>query len=70
MVPPDGGWGWVVCAASFLCNVVVDGIIFSCGMLLPEFKKEFGVSNAEVSWVSSLLGGFYLIVGEILSVSV
>ena len=24
--PPDGGWGWVVCFASFLCNFMVDGI--------------------------------------------
>ena len=24
--PPDGGWGWVVCAASFLCNMILDGI--------------------------------------------
>ncbi|KAG0716397.1 Monocarboxylate transporter 14 [Chionoecetes opilio] len=67
VVPPDGGWGWVVVLASFMCNVVVDGIIFSCGMLLPYFKEEFGVSNSEVSWVSSLLGGFYLIVGPFVS---
>ncbi|KAK3880530.1 hypothetical protein Pcinc_014978, partial [Petrolisthes cinctipes] len=67
VVPPDGGWGWVVVAASFMCNVVVDGIIFSCGMLLPMFKEEFEVSNSEVSWVSSLLGGFYLIVGPFVS---
>ncbi|KAK8721255.1 hypothetical protein OTU49_012858 [Cherax quadricarinatus] len=67
VVPPDGGWGWVVVAASFMCNVVVDGIIFSCGMLLPRFREEFNVSNSEVSWVSSLLGGFYLIVGPFVS---
>ncbi|MPC35452.1 Monocarboxylate transporter 13 [Portunus trituberculatus] len=63
VVPPDGGWGWVVVAASFMCNAVVDGIIFSCGMLLHLFKEEFGVSTSDVAWVSSLLGGFYLIVG-------
>lgn len=67
VVPPDGGWGWVVVVASFMCNVVVDGIIFSCGMLLPLFKEEFEVSNSDVSWVSSLLGGFYLIVGPFVS---
>ncbi|KAK7074273.1 hypothetical protein SK128_018151, partial [Halocaridina rubra] len=67
VVPPDGGWGWVVVAASFMCNVVVDGIIFSCGMLLPELKKAFNASMTEVSWVNSLLGGFYLIVGPFVS---
>ncbi|XP_045112740.1 monocarboxylate transporter 5-like isoform X2 [Portunus trituberculatus] len=67
VVPPDGGWGWVVVAASFMCNAVVDGIIFSCGMLLHLFKEEFGVSTSDVAWVSSLLGGFYLIVGPFVS---
>ena len=22
-IPPDGGWGWIICIASFLCNAVV-----------------------------------------------
>lgn len=45
MVPPDGGWGWVVVAASFMCNFVVDGIIFSGGSLLKPIQEEFNVSN-------------------------
>ena len=24
--PPDGKWGWIIVAASFLCNMVLDGI--------------------------------------------
>jgi len=27
--PPDGGWGWVVCFASFMCNLILDGKILS-----------------------------------------
>ena len=26
--PPDGGWGWVVCLASFMCNLILDGIAY------------------------------------------
>ncbi|CAG9133597.1 unnamed protein product [Plutella xylostella] len=45
VVPPDGGWGWVVVAASFMCNVLVDGIIMTGGLLLPAIQKEFNVSD-------------------------
>ena len=65
-MPPDGGWGWVVVFGSFMCNFIVDGIIMTTGMLYPKFKQEYGASNVEVAWISSLLGGFYLLVGKML----
>lgn len=67
VVPPDGGWGWVVMMASFCCNIIVDGIIFSAGSLLKPVKEEFQVSDAEVALVTSLLSGFYLMVGPFVS---
>lgn len=67
IVPPDGGWGWFVMIASFLCNTVVDGIVFSAGMFLDPIRNEFGVGKAEVALVSSLLGGFYLLTGPFVS---
>ncbi|XP_068633944.1 monocarboxylate transporter 12 [Battus philenor] len=67
VVPPDGGWGWVVAAASFMCNVIVDGIIFCNGMLLTSIQKEFGVSEGAVGPVNSLLTGFYLLAGPFVS---
>ena len=36
---PDGGWGWVVCAASFLCNMILDGIAYCFGVLLTPLCK-------------------------------
>lgn len=50
VVPPDGGWGWVVMIASFFCNVIVDGIVLTAGLLLDQIMTEFNCSKAEVSF--------------------
>lgn len=66
VVPPDGGWGWVVVAASFMCNLVVDGIIFTFGMLQSYLIKEWpAVAESEVALVGSLQTGFYLMAGTL-----
>ena len=44
-VPPDGGWGWVVVAASFLVNMIADGVTFSFGVLFVELQSEFAESK-------------------------
>jgi hypothetical protein len=64
VIPPDGGWGWVIVAASFFCNLVVDGIIFAFGMFLGDISAAFNESKANVSIIGSLLAGFYLMVGK------
>lgn len=66
IVPPDGGWGWVVVFAAFYCNVVVDGIIYSFGMLMSDMAKEFNETESKITIVGSLLNGFYLIAGNVL----
>ena len=63
VVPPDGGWGWVIVAASFMCNAIVDGFIFSFGILLLLLINEFGQSKSKTAWIGSILSGFYLIAG-------
>ncbi|KAL0106926.1 hypothetical protein PUN28_015444 [Cardiocondyla obscurior] len=67
VVPPDGGWGWVIVAASFMCNFFVDGIIFSFGVFLNDIADAFSVSKASVAFVNSLQSGFYLMVGPFVS---
>lgn len=62
--PSDGGFGWMVVIASFLCSVIVDGIIFSFGVLLLEISRDLGQSKGTTAWVGSLQTGFYLIVGK------
>nr|CAD7454484.1 unnamed protein product [Timema tahoe] len=67
VVPPDGGWGWVIVTASFFCNLIVDGIIFTFGMFLNDIQREFGGSKSKVAVVGSLLAGFYLMAGTYVS---
>ena len=63
--PPDGGYGWVIVFCSFMCNVIVDGIGYAFGVLLPEFISVFKESRSKVSLVNSLLCGVYLCAGII-----
>jgi len=62
--PPDGGWGWMVVVASLFCNIIVDGIGYAFGVLLPIFKDYFQAPNSEVALVGSLLVGVYLCAGK------
>lgn len=62
--PPDGGWGWWVVLASFTCNVIVDGVCMSYGVVAMEYEKVFNAPHSLVWWVGSSLAGCYLLVGE------
>ncbi|XP_034476018.1 uncharacterized protein LOC117783002 [Drosophila innubila] len=62
-IPPDGGYGWVVLCLSFLAQLIVDGIVFSIGILLPFISEEFNVSSAEVVLVGSIQIGCYFMGG-------
>merc|ERR1711971_729894 len=63
--PPDGGWGWVVVFASFMCNLILDGIAYTFGVLLQKLVVHYDSNRATVSWVGSLLCGVYLMSGPI-----
>ena len=53
--------------ASFCCNTVVDGIVFSSGMFIEPIVADLGASKAAVALVGSLLSGCYLLVGPFVS---
>ncbi|XP_067013386.2 monocarboxylate transporter 14 isoform X2 [Anabrus simplex] len=67
VVPPDGGWGWVVVAASFFSNLVVDGIIFAFGMYLTVISEALDESKAKIALIGSIMTGFYMMVGPFVS---
>ncbi|XP_044006609.1 monocarboxylate transporter 3 isoform X2 [Aphidius gifuensis] len=65
--PPDGGYGWIVVFASFMCNMIVDGIAYTFGIFKESYMKTYDISEGEVAWVGSILAGMYLIAGPVVS---
>ena len=63
-LPPDGGWGWVIVVASFLCNGLVDGFCGTYGILMPSFLDHFGSGRGETALAGSLMIGSFLISGK------
>ncbi|VEN61297.1 unnamed protein product [Callosobruchus maculatus] len=66
--PPDGGYGWVVVFASFMCNLVVDGISYCFGIFLIELIDYYHESKGTTAWVGSILAGATMCPGPIISV--
>ncbi|XP_002738534.1 monocarboxylate transporter 10-like [Saccoglossus kowalevskii] len=71
--PPEGGWGWVVCVASFWTNGTLFGIMNSFGVLLVEMLqdpdlKKYGADAFTVSWIGSLSIGLTFLLSPVASV--
>ncbi|BHF83475.1 hypothetical protein SprV_0902661800 [Sparganum proliferum] len=66
-VPPDGGWAWMVLLGSVMCMFFVDGLSFSFGVLLSDLQHSFETSKTKMSLAGSLIVGFTLISGPIVS---
>ncbi|XP_069358645.1 monocarboxylate transporter 9-like [Maniola hyperantus] len=65
--PPDGGWGWVVVFASFMVNLIADGITFSFGVFMEHFLDYFGESTGKTAWIASIFMAMPLLSGPIAS---
>jgi len=56
--------------AGFLCNMVLDGIGYSFGILLTPLMKHYGVGKGLMSLVGSILTGVILLTGPLASLLV
>ncbi|KAL9972200.1 hypothetical protein ACROYT_G018460 [Oculina patagonica] len=58
---PDSWWSWLVCTASTLSVLIVAGIVYSFGLLLPPLMKHFNETRQATAWIGSLyLGSGYI----------
>ncbi|XP_034050218.1 monocarboxylate transporter 6 isoform X2 [Thalassophryne amazonica] len=52
---PDGGWGWVVLAATVLVLALTLAFPSCVGIFYTDLQNEFHASNSETSWVPSIM---------------
>lgn len=64
MVPPDGGWGWLVLLAAVMVNVLIPGAIKSFGVLFVEFTEVFHATSAATLWIPALCYFLYSSLGK------
>lgn len=59
---PEGGWGWVICGAAFVAQLIVMGINNSFGILYTTLLEEYQKSKAETGMPEFLLADALLFV--------
>lgn len=69
-VPPDGGYGWVVVAAAFISNLIVDGISNSFGPFMKSYQEKFNSTKAATSFIGATLIGICLLSGFFLKFNI
>ncbi|KAK3583079.1 hypothetical protein CHS0354_004024 [Potamilus streckersoni] len=63
----DGGRGWVVCFGAFLVNFILDGTLFSFGILLIDLLDYFEETKSKTAWVGSTQLGMCMFMGPVVS---
>lgn len=68
LVPPDGGWGWLILFGSMMVNILIPGTIKSFGVLFLEFLDAFNASPATAAWIPALCYFLYSSLGPVSSI--
>uniref|UniRef100_A0A336MQ70 CSON003053 protein n=1 Tax=Culicoides sonorensis TaxID=179676 RepID=A0A336MQ70_CULSO len=66
-IPTDGAFGWLIVVASFISNILVDGLMFNFGSFITPMTTYFATDTATVSMLLSIQSGIYFIIGPIIS---
>ncbi|KAK9303258.1 hypothetical protein QLX08_005021 [Tetragonisca angustula] len=68
LVPPDGGWGWVVLSSALVVNFLIPGTVKSFGVLFVEFLHVFKATSTAASWMPALCYFLYNSLGPLSSI--
>ena len=56
---------WLVLACAFCNYVLINGVLFSFGILFVELLDAFKAGKSETAWIGSLQAGVYNLAGEL-----
>lgn len=69
MVPPDGGYAWLVLLGALMVNMLIPGgAIKSFGILFVEFLENMDASPTAASWIPALCYFLYSSLGPLSSI--
>lgn len=68
LVPPDGGWGWLILAAAMLVNIIISGMIKSFGIFVMEIQETFDLKPSQILWIPAITYFFYSFLGPASSI--
>lgn len=69
LVPPDGGYAWLVLLGALMVNVLIPGgAIKSFGILFVEFLENMEASPSAASWIPALCYFLYSSLGPLSSI--
>lgn len=67
VIPPDGGFAWVILVVSFIAQAVVDGVVYCVAPVLAALKDDIDFKDSQLALISSCQTGFYFCCGPIAS---
>lgn len=65
VIPPDGGWGWVVVLAAFTSYFMSEGVICCFGIFLSEMAVTFNCKISQMSLVGAIMTGCFCLSGNV-----
>ena len=69
LVPPDGGYAWLVLFGAMLVNILIPGgAIKSFGILFVEFLENMDSTPTAASWIPALCYFLYSSLGPLSSI--
>lgn len=64
VIPPDGGWGWLVVLAAFISYFMAEGVICGFGIFLQEMADAFHCKLSQVSLIGAIMTGCFCFSGN------